>query len=88
MALGTRQRRAQTEDLWIATAAVVRPASHPFYERFNELLAEHDFDRFVEDKCRRFYASTMGRPGLAPGIYFCTLDAAGTQLQRKMVLLR
>ena len=70
MALGTRQRRAQTEDLWIATAAVVRPASHPFYERFNELLAEHDFDRFVEDKCRRFYASTMGRPGLAPGIYF------------------
>jgi transposase len=36
----------------------------------NQLLAEHDFDRFVEGKCRRFYAATMGRPGLAPGIYF------------------
>jgi transposase len=24
----------------------------------------------VEGKCQRFYAATMGRPGLAPGIYF------------------
>jgi transposase len=39
-------------------------------QRLNQLLAEHDFDRFVEGQCRRFYAATMGRPGLAPGIYF------------------
>jgi transposase len=49
---------------------LARPASHPFYERLNQLLAKHDFDRFVECKCQRFYAATMGRPGLAPGIYF------------------
>ena len=68
MAMGTR--REHQEEIWIPTSAVARPASHPFYERLNQLLAEHDFDRFVEGKCRRFYAATMGRPGLAPGIYF------------------
>jgi hypothetical protein len=26
-----------------------------------------------KSKCRRFYAATMGRPGLAPGIYFRVL---------------
>lgn len=68
MAMGTR--REQQQELWMASCQLARPASHPFYERLNQLLAEHDFDRFVEGKCQRFYAATMGRPGLAPGIYF------------------
>jgi transposase len=68
MAMGTRRERQ--EELWIPNSSLARPASHPFYERLNGLLGEHDFDRFVEGKCRRFYAATMGRPGLAPGIYF------------------
>jgi transposase len=68
MAMGTR--RDHQEELWIPTFTLARPASHPFYERLNQLLAEHDFDRFVEGKCQRFYAATMGRPGLAPGVYF------------------
>src|ERR1041384_1624652 len=68
MAMGTR--REQQEELWIPTCTVARPASHPFYERLNQLLAKHDFDRFVEGICQRFYADTMGRPGLPPGIYF------------------
>ncbi|HEY3453883.1 MAG TPA: transposase [Bryobacteraceae bacterium] len=68
MAMGTR--REHQEDLWIPTCGLARPASHPFYERLNRLLGEHDFDRFVEGKCQRFYAVSMGRPGLAPGIYF------------------
>ena len=63
-------RREQQEELWIPSCTLARPASHPFYERLNQLLAKHDFDRFVEGKCQRFYAATMGRPGLAPGIYF------------------
>ena len=66
--MGTR--REQQEEFWIPTCTLARPASHPFYERLNQLLAKHDFDRFVEEKCQRFYAATMGRPGLAPGIYF------------------
>src|SRR6185369_15992505 len=68
MAMGTR--REQQEDIWIPSCELARPASHPFYERLNQLLARHDFDRFVEGKCQRFYAATMGRPGLAPGVYF------------------
>ena len=66
--MGTRRERQ--EELWIPTCTLARSASHPFYERLNQLLAEHDFDRFVEGKCQPFYAATMGRPGLAPGIYF------------------
>src|SRR5260370_5695820 len=68
MAMGTRS--GHQEDLWIPTCELARPASHPFYERLNELLAGHQFDRFVDERCRRFYAAIMGRPGLAPGIYF------------------
>jgi transposase len=36
----------------------------------NTLLAEGRFDPFVEDLCRKFYHDSMGRPSLAPGIYF------------------
>ena len=45
-------------------------ASHPFYRRLNQLLCEHGFDDFAEAQCASFYAQTMGRPGLPPGIYF------------------
>src|SRR6516225_1356366 len=70
MAMGTRQRRERTEDLWIPVSELPRSASHPFYERLNQILDEHDFDSFVEDRCRRFYATERGRPGLVPGMYF------------------
>jgi transposase len=70
MAMGTRQQRQRQEELWVATAALARAASHPFYERLNRLLDECHFDEFVESLCERFYAKTLGRPGLAPGIYF------------------
>jgi transposase len=45
-------------------------AAHPFYERLNALLDEHDFDAFVEGLCQSYYAATMGRSSVAPGIYF------------------
>jgi len=68
MAMGTR--RGHQEELWIPTCSLARPTGHPFYQRLNQLLAEHDFDRFVEGQCQRFYAAVRGRPGLAPGVYF------------------
>lgn len=70
MAMGTRQAQQRSEQFWIATSCLAKPASHPFYERLSKLLDEHDFDRFVEAQCQRFYAAVMGRPSLAPGIYF------------------
>lgn len=68
--MGTRQQRHRQEELWVATAALARPASHPFYDRLSRLLDECQFDEFVESLCKPFYAKTLGRPGLAPGIYF------------------
>jgi len=68
--MGTRQGRQRTEEFWIPTSELATPAGHPFYECLNRLLEEHDFDSFVEDKCRGFYATKRGRPGLVPGIYF------------------
>ena len=70
MAMGTRKQQERQEDLWIAAAELPRTAGHPFYERLNELLEETGFDSFVEGRCRRFYAAKMGRPSLAPGVYF------------------
>jgi transposase len=68
--MGTRRGRQRQEELWVPTAELARPASHPFYERLNRVLDECGFDEFVETACARFYAKTIGRPGLAPGIYF------------------
>lgn len=33
-------------------------------------MQEHNFDPIVEGLCARFYATRMGRPSVAPGIYF------------------
>jgi hypothetical protein len=56
--------------MWIPQAALAKGASHPFYQRLNQLLEESRFDAFVEGRCRRFYAEKRGRPSLVPGVYF------------------
>jgi transposase len=68
MAMGKRKRTRQPS-MWVATTALPA-ASHPFYARLNQLLREQGFDDFAEAQCAQFYADTMGRPSLAPGIYF------------------
>ena len=69
MGMGKRKRERQ-DDLWVATAALPRGGAHPFYDRVNEILNENGFDGFVENLCRKFYAEKVGRPSLAPAIYF------------------
>jgi transposase len=56
--------------MWVATTDLPTAASHPFYTRLNQLLRDHGFDDFAEAQCATFYAETMGRPSLPPGIYF------------------
>lgn len=68
MAMGSRQREAQ-QQMWIASDAIVKGPGHPFYARLERLLAQHGFDRFVEEQCGKFYADD-GRPGVPPGVYF------------------
>ena len=70
MAMGTRKQQERQEGFWVATADLPRSAGHPFHERLNELLEEAGFDALVEERCRKFYAAKMGRPSLAPGVYF------------------
>src|SRR5207237_8172475 len=68
MAMGTRD--GEQSPLWVVTADLPKSPGHPFYARLNALLDAHEFDRFVEKKCQRFYKSVMGRPSLTPGRYF------------------
>jgi transposase len=70
MAMGRRRKRVRQEGLWTPTAALPVGASHPFYQRLNQILDEKKFDEYVETICETFYAGEVGRPGLAPGIYF------------------
>src|SRR3989304_1878262 len=68
--MGTRKQQERQEGLWVGAAELPRSAGHWFYERLNKLLEEAGFDAFVEERCQRFYAPMMGRPRLAPGMYF------------------
>jgi transposase len=70
MAMGRGKKRVRQEGLWTPTAALPVSASHPFYQRLNQILDEKRFDEYVEALCEDFYAGEVGRPGLAPGIYF------------------
>src|SRR6266566_1557920 len=73
MAMGTREKRAEQEDLWVAHTELAVAPGHPFYQRLNELLEAARFDEFVEGRCAKFYAAKYGRPSLTPGIYFRAL---------------
>lgn len=68
MAMG--KRRALQQGLWLPTESLAKSPGHPFYERLSIVLEENGFDRFVEQECAPFYAPKMGRPSLAPGVYF------------------
>src|SRR5215510_6538068 len=69
MAMG--KKRARQQPLWIPAGQLPRTRGHIFYDRVNEILAKEKFDEFAEKECVRFYKSeTMGRPSIAPGVYF------------------
>ncbi len=70
MAMGRRRKRVRQREPWTPTASLPLGASHPFYQRLNQILDEKNFDDHVESICEVFYAGEVGRPGLAPGIYF------------------
>ena len=65
-----RRAEAVPPDFWIATKDIARSPGHPFYRAVNLLFADRGFDRFVEDRCAKFYAEKRGRPSVPPGVYF------------------
>jgi len=70
MSLGSRRQRQRQKDLFLAASELPRSAAHPFYSKLNALLDQHGFDAHAEALCAPFYAETIGRPSLAPGVYF------------------
>jgi transposase len=69
MSMGRRPSERQA-DLWIATTDLPKSPGHVFYETLNVLLAEADFDRYVEGLCKEYYADDVGRDSIPPGVYF------------------
>src|SRR6266436_4416060 len=68
MALG--KRRQKQTSFWVETSQLQVRGRHPFYSRLNEILDRAKFDTYAERLCRKYYATTMGRPSIAPGVYF------------------
>ena len=73
MSMGIRNNGGEQGELWLATRDLPTAPSHPFYAALNRILDAGGFDGFVEECSREFYAPVMGRPGLAPGVYFRTI---------------
>ena len=69
MAMGRKDRKTQRA-LWVEASALARSPGHPFYQKLNRILDKSGFDAFVESKCAQFYADRLGRPSLAPSVYF------------------
>ena len=67
--MGTKRARQKQEELFYASERAEGPG-HPFYEQLNGVLDDAGFDPFCEEQCRDFYHTKLGRPSLAPGVYF------------------
>ncbi len=67
--MGTHREGQKQEEMFYASERVEAPG-HPFYQRLNKVLNEAGFDAFCEQRCGEFYHRKLGRPSLAPGVYF------------------
>jgi transposase len=67
MAMGSKEEKQ--EELFYASEQAEAPG-HPFYQKLNTVLSAAKFDAFCEEQCRRFYHTKLGRPSMAPGVYF------------------
>jgi transposase len=70
MAMGRRKQRQ--EALFVMAEGLPKSAGHPFYQKLNALLAEAEFDRWIERRCQPYYeqAEQRGQPSIPPGVYF------------------
>jgi len=70
MAMG--KRKARQVELFVASEQLAKSPGHPFYQALNRLLADADFDRWIERRCARYYEQQekRGQPSLPPGVFF------------------
>src|SRR6478752_5022060 len=71
MAMG-RRKASRQESLFVTSDQLPRSAGHPFYKALNSLLGEAEFDRWIEERCERYYVQNeaRGQRSLPPGVYF------------------
>ena len=71
MAMGRRKAERQ-EVLFVTADQLRRSQGHPFYQALNGLLAEANFDRWIEGRCLPYYEQVekRGQRSIPPGIYF------------------
>jgi len=71
MAMG-RRRLVRQETLFVTGEQLPRSQGHPFYRALNTLLAEANFDRWIEGRCLPYYEQVekRGQRSIPPGIYF------------------
>ena len=65
-----RTRGGQKQEEMFYASEMAEAPGHPFYQRLNKVLNEAGFDAYCEERCREFYHIKLGRPSLAPGVYF------------------
>lgn len=68
--MGRKRVEAKQEMLFYAGEGIGVPPGHPFYQRLGGMLEKAGFDAFCEEQCAKFYHAKVGRPSLAPGVYF------------------
>jgi transposase len=71
MAMG-RRKVARQEALFVTAEQLPRSQGHPFYQALNGLLAEANFDRWIEGRCLPYYEQVekRGQRSIPPGVYF------------------
>ena len=71
MVMGRRKAERQ-QALFVTAAQLRRSQGHPFYQALNALLAEANFDRWIEGRCLPYYEQVekRGQRSIPPGIYF------------------
>ena len=71
MAMGRRKAERQ-EALFVTADQLRRSQGHPFYQALNALLAEANFDRWIEGRCLPYYEQVekRGQRSIPPGVYF------------------
>ena len=71
MAMGRRKAERQ-EALFVTADQLWRSQGHPFYQALNALLAEANFDRWIEGRCLPYYEQVekRGQRSIPPGVYF------------------
>ena len=71
MAVAMGKRKQRQESLFLAADQLPKSDGHPFYKLLNELVAEAEFDRWIERRCKRYYEQEeeRGRRSIASGVY-------------------